>query len=238
MEIHELSARTTLADTDVFAVDTGSVTNKVTLANLRVGVGLDFKVYNSVTDIGLTSGSATILSAFNAMPNSSMLLAPSEEFTSGACPGTGIVEIVRRLDSRTYIAFHGKNQSPGDWRMFEGSSTYNGNTENAPNGVWQPDFAGLRGGTGSSGTTLQINLPNSSSHLLVCGGNGGTRHYIGLIFVNSSGALTVTQILAGAAYTVTTATNKVTVTSSSSGTELAFICLPIRGNPFTAYTIS
>ena len=35
MEIHELSARTILADTDVFAVDTGSVTNKTTLATLE-----------------------------------------------------------------------------------------------------------------------------------------------------------------------------------------------------------
>lgn len=38
MEIHELSARTTLENTDVFAVDTGSVTNKVTLPNLITAV--------------------------------------------------------------------------------------------------------------------------------------------------------------------------------------------------------
>ena len=50
--INELPARTTLADTDVFAVDTGSVTNKVTLPNL--GAAMKGMVFAGVTTTGIT----------------------------------------------------------------------------------------------------------------------------------------------------------------------------------------
>lgn len=216
-------------------------TGATSASDARANLDVRCRIFNSVSQLGLTSGSATILQAFDAMGDNAILIASSDDFASSARPdgAAGIVEIIRKADSRSYVAFRGKTGTNSrDWRMFENATSYNGNRANAPDGVWHPDFAGLRGGTGSSGTTLAIDVPNSSSHLLICGGNSSTRQYVGLIFVNSSGAPTVTQILAGTAYTVTTSTNKVTVVSSSSGTELGFMCLPIRGNPFTGYTIT
>lgn len=212
-------------------------TGGTTKGAARVGIGIKYAIYNGVADIGLTSGSATILTAFDAMGDNAILIAASDDFALSARPGgaVGIVEIIRKADSRTYIAFHGKNSR--DWRMFENAVAYNNNRANAPDGVWHPDFAGLRGGTGSSGTTLSIDVPNNSSHLLVMNGNGNQRLWAGVITVYSTGNVTATEIKKGTDTSIATATNKVTITCSS-GTELAFMCLPIRGTPFTGYTIS
>ena len=241
MEIHELSARNSLADTDVFAVDTGSVTNKTTLAALRTGIGLDFKIYNSVTDIGLTAGSATILTAFNALGNNAVLYTTGNDFAASALPTgaqTGTVEIVRHTGGRAHVMFYGKGNDVGDWRMPLGASSYNGSQNNLPTGTWFPDPTTCSGGSGETGTTLQITVPNNSSHLLVLAGNGGEKYWFGLLIVMSNGTVNAIEIKKGSNITAATATNKITLTSSVSNTEMAFACYPIRGGRFSAYTIS
>lgn len=116
----------------------------------------NLKTYTSVTQLGLTSGSATILSAFNAMPDQSALYARSDEFASGVTPSAGLVEIIRRQDARTYIAFYSKNAATHDYRMYEGPTEYNSQNQNAPTGNWvqqwdsQSPIPVTGGGTGSS----------------------------------------------------------------------------------------
>ena len=215
-------------------------TGATSAAGARSGIGIRYAIYNSVTNIGLTSGSATILAAFNALGNNAILYATGNDFAASALPNNsqaGCVEIVRNSDGRAHVMFYGKGGSLGDYRMALSASSYNGNDPNLPNGVWFPDPTTCRGGTGSSGTTLQITVPSNSSHLLILSGNGTERYWCGLIMANSQGATTAIEIKKGTGATIATATNKVTLTCSS-GTELAFICYPIRGNRFSAFTIS
>lgn len=100
-------------------------------SNTDVGVG--YKIYDTVTNIGLTSGSATISGAYSAMPDSSMLVCASADFLATSVPSTvGIVVIVRIFASRGYIWFYGKTGTQGDYRMFLNGS-------NAPDGMWVPE---------------------------------------------------------------------------------------------------
>lgn len=267
MQIHELEALGRAPATgDKLVIDTGELTAKIDydalataiISNLggdpvaiahggtgatsagdaRTNLDVRCRIFNSVSQLGLTSGSVTILQAFNALGDNAALFAQNGDFASGACPGNGVVVIIRKGDARAFVAFYGKgSMNQGDWRMFEGGTAYNGYTNNAPDGVWHPELAGCRGGTGSSGTTLQIMLPSNSSHLLTLFGNGTERYWHGLLFVNSAGAVTAIEIKKGTGATIATATNKVTLTASS-GTELAFMCIPIRGGKFNDYVIS
>ena len=215
-------------------------TGATTAAAARANIGLDFAIYNSVTDIGLTSGSATILTAFNALGNNAALYATGNDFAASALPTgaqTGTVEIVRHLDGRAHVMFYGKDKTVGDWRMPLGSTTYNGNDSNLPSGIWYPDPTTCRGGSGETGTTLRINFEINSSLLLMIAGNGPTRTYLGIVTVLSSGSTSVQQIYKGNDISIATNTNYITATGSS-GTELAFVCYPIRGKRFTTYSIS
>lgn len=216
-------------------------TGATSAGGARVGIGIKYAVYNSAADLGLTAPIASILAAFNAMPDNSILICDSAQISSNDLPtggAAGIIEIVRKADSRAYVVFHGKGaKNHGVWRMFVGATSYNDNNANAPDGIWHPELAGCRGGTGTSGTTLAITLPSNSSHLLVMNGNGNNRLWVGILTVYSNGSTTATEIKKGTDATATTATNKVTITCSS-GTELAFMCIPIRGRKFSDYTIS
>ena len=92
-----------------------------------------YKIYNSVTDIGLTSGSATIAGAFSAMPNYSILIAPRSEFATAEQPvnASGDIEIRKVGENGNLggIWFHGREDTTGDYRMFLNSS-------GVPTGAW------------------------------------------------------------------------------------------------------
>lgn len=89
-----------------------------------------YKIYNSVTDLGLASGNATITNTYAAMPASSILICQATDFLSSEVPNNyGIVEIVHFNASRGIIHFYSKEMSDGDYRMFLNSS-------NIPTGVW------------------------------------------------------------------------------------------------------
>ena len=156
------------ASGDVFAVESGGTTYKIdynalataiigklggdpatvahggtgatSAGNARKNLGIKFAIYNSVSDLGLTAGSATILSAFNAMSDNSILITAGSDFVASEMPDSvqaALVEIRRLGAARTRVLYYGKGESNADYVMYEGSTTYNGNQANAPTGVWR-----------------------------------------------------------------------------------------------------
>ena len=96
---------------------------------------VQYKIYNSVTDLGLTSGSATIAGAWNAMPDSSILLCPNGDFAGGEVPNIGgYVEIKKQSIVRGVIFVYAKTSERPDYRMHL-------NDSNVPDGKWMPAFA-------------------------------------------------------------------------------------------------
>ena len=103
-----------------------------------LGQDVDYKIYNSVTDLGLTSGSATISGAWSAMPDNSILICnisafsssewPTSGFTSGTFYGT--IVIIKVISYRGSIYAYGKTAEHGDWRMYLVDGT------NVPSGTW------------------------------------------------------------------------------------------------------
>ncbi|MBR3272586.1 MAG: hypothetical protein IKF98_01590 [Clostridia bacterium] len=104
---------------------------------------VNYKIYDSVTDLGLTSGSATIAGAWAAMPLYSILICPAGEFVVGS---SGVPHIyatveIKKLSStgiepnRGSVHFWAKNMAGGqnDLRMFL-------TDQNAPNGLWIPYY--------------------------------------------------------------------------------------------------
>ena len=89
---------------------------------------VQYKIYDSVTDLGLTSGSATISGAYSAMAIPSMLICAAGDFTD-APSVYGTVEMVKVGGSRGYIRFWGKSSDSGEYRMY-----LSGN--NLPTGTW------------------------------------------------------------------------------------------------------
>lgn len=96
---------------------------------------VNYKIYNSVTDLGLTSGSSTIAGAFAAMPSASILICTASDFATSETPTsgdfTGTIEITKLDANRAFIQAFSKSDSAGDYRMFCDSST------GVPSGNWQ-----------------------------------------------------------------------------------------------------
>ena len=91
----------------------------------------DFTIYDSVTDVGQTSGSATIAGAYAAMPTYSILYADQSQWASGQLPSgfNGYVWIVKGYNSRSSIEAKGSMATYGDYRMFLDSN-------GTPTGTW------------------------------------------------------------------------------------------------------
>lgn len=99
------------------------------------------KFYNSVTDLGLTAGSATLTSTWNAMVNNSMGFFTGDDFPMSELPGSsqrGIVIIHRLLTSRGVILWASKTQTDGTKNQLCVMQW----TGNSPSGVWR-DVADL-----------------------------------------------------------------------------------------------
>ena len=99
------------------------------------------KFYNSVTDLGLTEGSATLTDTWNAMVNNSMGLFTGSDFPVSELPGStqkGIVIMHRLLISRGMILWVSKDQTGGTNNQLCVMQW----TGNSPSGVWR-DVADL-----------------------------------------------------------------------------------------------
>lgn len=86
-----------------------SVNGQVGAVTVSVSELGTIKIYHSVTDLGLTSGSATIADAWSALPLNSMLIADAASFASGQVPTQyGVVRMTKISYSRPDIEFVGK----------------------------------------------------------------------------------------------------------------------------------
>ena len=213
-------------------------------ATARTNLGLDYAIYNSVTDLGLTSGSATILAAFNAMGTNTILICPAGEFASGEVPNTyGTVEIVKPSNAaRSYVRFYGKDSSYHDWRMFIAATTYNGNDANKPTGYWQPEFTSFVGGRGADGaaargTSLSITFLKSTVHFLMVGNSSTSRAYVGLVSINGSGGVSTIDLYKGSNVTLSNASYTLTLGFNSTD-DCSFVCIPVRGECYTGFSVT
>ena len=97
---------------------------------------VQYKLYDSVTDLGLTSGSATIAGAWTAMPDASILICTASDFATSETPTSGsylgTIEITKLDANRAFVQAFGKTDSAGDYRMFCDSAT------GSPSGTWFP----------------------------------------------------------------------------------------------------
>lgn len=99
------------------------------------GKRVDYAIYDSVTKLGLTSGSATIAGAWAALQRDEILMCPAIEFAASEVPSTSgcMVEMVKRYNdgSSGRINFWGRTEAIGDYRMFVGGSPF------TPTGTWK-----------------------------------------------------------------------------------------------------
>ena len=121
-------------DIDDINNDIGTINGDITTVNTALG-NLSYKMYYAVTQLGLTTGSATVSSCWNAMPTQSILIAGVGNFSSSAVPyasAYGQVVIVKNTNTNGYIYLHGLSESVGDYRMYLSGSPY------APSETWIP----------------------------------------------------------------------------------------------------
>lgn len=99
----------------------------------KFNIDVQYKIYNSVTEIGLTASSATIQGAWAAMPENSILIAAASEFSTAVLPtnygasADSLVEIIKRNSTSGWIYFHFINSV--DFRM--------GIAASGPTGEWE-----------------------------------------------------------------------------------------------------
>lgn len=95
----------------------------------------DYVIYDSVADLGLSAGSATISGAINALYNAApaLLICDAGDFANTEVPSQyGVVEIGRVTPAgtiREWIMYYGRLESVGDYRMFLDSG-------GSPTGTW------------------------------------------------------------------------------------------------------
>lgn len=182
-------------------------------------VGVDFKVYDSVSDIGLTSGSATIAGAWSALSANEILICEASDFTTstGGVPSTlGTVEIIHYSGGRGSITFYGKEAGNADYRMYLNSS-------NVPTGDWVRMAEVLDLGTFTS-TAKSFTLPAASNYLI------GTTHAssavsVGLWIYSTSGS-TFFNLAGGS--TITLTGNGTSFTAKSGGATVGLYAIRLR----------
>ena len=125
----------------------------------------NYKIYDSVTSLGLTSGSATIAGAYSALAKDEMLVCPATEFSASEVPSTSgcMVEMAKRYTdgSSGRILFWGRTALIGDYRMFVGDSPF------APTGVW----VSLEGQAGALPNNTDLNTVTTPGTYLIDGNN-------------------------------------------------------------------
>lgn len=110
----------------------------------NVPLKLDNLVYNSISELGLASGS-TLSAVWTALPNNSLLIANASEISNPPVNNSGSLEIYKGTSSVPgFIRFHGKESATGDYAMYL-------NASGAPSGTWEE--------TGGAG----IDFPSNNS---------------------------------------------------------------------------
>ena len=139
------------------ASDVGALPDTTTAADLDV----KYKLFNSVTDLGLTIGSATISGAWSAMPINSVLACSAADFAQSERPmnyTSAMVVICKGADaSSSWIECKGDTAGYGDYRMF-----FNANTS-LPTGEWLTEDGGVilfNSTTGAASGSLSSNISN------------------------------------------------------------------------------
>lgn len=100
-------------------------------------IKLGYDIYNSVEELGITSGFATLQSAWSALPVNAMLLAPSSDFTAASSPTSNmfLIEITKPDTPYQYlgrIMAYPRDLTTHIYRM----GLY-GNTACTPSGTWE-----------------------------------------------------------------------------------------------------
>lgn len=94
-----------------------------------------YTMYDLVTDIGLTNGSATISGAYAALPNRGILMAASDQFASGQAVGALVIMIKRspaggvilnmaRAGNIYHQPLNSDNEPTGTWTRFTETSDF------------------------------------------------------------------------------------------------------------------
>lgn len=130
----------------------------------------NISTYTSVSQIGLTAGSATISGAWTALPDDSVLICEATDFSSSQVPTTSAsVELAKQGTSYGWLFCHGKDGT--DYRMGLNSS-------DQPTETWQtitPENIKIRYGqavTGSNGTAAVTFSGFSGIPRIVCSAQG------------------------------------------------------------------
>ena len=144
-----------------------------------------FKIYSTVTDIGLTAGSASIAGAFSAMPANSILFAYWSQFPVSELPGNyvGIVEIIKKNSTGGIIYFHGQTDAYGEGVMHLNSS-------GMPSGTWENSAAQ---NNITSGTLIDLSSYTSTPYTFPSDGYafiGNNSNQTGYLLLIGSGQTT------------------------------------------------
>ena len=119
-------------------VDSTSTTKAATAAAVKLayehggGGSGPITIYTSVSDIGLTAGSATVSGIWSAMSSESMLLCEVTDLASGERPfssAAGTLQVYKKGSTSGFVLIQGRKNSDGDWRMFI-------NSNGVPSGTW------------------------------------------------------------------------------------------------------
>lgn len=185
----------------------------------NIDVGVDFRVYDSVADLGLTVGSATITEVWSALSANEILICEANNFTTstGGVPSTlGAVEIIHSFNGRGSITFYGKEAGNADYRMYLNSS-------NVPTEDWVRMARVLDLGT-FTGTAKSFTLPAAGNYLI------GTTHAssatsVGIWIYSTSGS-TFFNMAGGS--TITLTGNGTSFTAESGGATVGLYAIRLR----------
>lgn len=148
--------------------------------------GSRITTYTSVTQLGFTSGSATIVGVYNAMVSSSVFIADAASFDAATVPDIyGVIVIVKVYPSRGAVFYLAKSGT--DFRMGINSS-------NEPNGNWTAVSKRLTVRSTSvsvnkaSGSSVSITAPSVSGYTFSHWINTATSGWIGATYIESVSA--------------------------------------------------
>lgn len=96
----------------------------------NVPLKLENLVYNSLSELGLASGS-TLSAVWTAMPDNSLLIANASDISNPPVSAAGSLEVYKGTSTVPgFIRFHGKESSTGDYAMYLTAA-------GIPSGTWE-----------------------------------------------------------------------------------------------------
>ena len=164
------------------------------------------RVYGDVSELGLSTGTATILTVWNAMGNKSLAILPNTELATTEYPVQGYsgeIEIYKdETGTSGYIAWHSKVPSSKDYKMKINADSAETNP-NKPSGTWL------------CADNVKINISSVSSLPITV--NTGSAVFVtaGMEVLSCTLSNTLAQI---SDWTVDTANGSVTISGSIDGT--------------------